>query len=55
MFENTTKLQATNQILSQDLRTQQDFQQPGHLSQWTNQICGNVWKYHKIAAHGQKN
>ena len=38
----------------QDLRTQQDFRQPGHLSHWSNQICGNVWKYHKIAGHGKK-
>ena len=53
MFENTTRLQNGPNIL-QDLRTQQDFQQPGHLSHWSNHICGNVWKYHKIAAHARE-
>ena len=38
----------------QDLKTQQDFQQPGHLRHWSNHICGNVWKHRKIAGHGEK-
>ena len=55
MFENTTRLQATDETnILQDLKTQQDFQQPGHLSHWSNHICGNVWKYRKIAGHGGK-
>ena len=48
------KIAGNGPNILQDLRTQQDFQQPGHLSHWSNHICGNVWKYHKIAAHARE-
>ena len=38
IFENTTKVSATR----------------NYLNYWRHQICAYVWKYHKIAGHGEK-